>query len=156
MSESTPRDDALRLGIAITRVFAASREQVWREWTDPEAFADWFGGRDSVVPVSTVSMDVRPGGSWSMTMIAGPEGREIHWHGSYREVVEPERLVLTVSDQPDGERYELLVVVLRSLGDDRTEMSFEQHGLMAPEEYERAGAGWATFFERLNERLAGE
>lgn len=91
-----------------------------------------------------------------MTMIAGPEGREIHWHGSYREVVEPERLVLTVSDQPDGERYELLVVVLRSLGDDRTEMSFEQHGLMAPEEYERAGAGWATFFERLNERLAGE
>ena len=148
MSEPT-----LRLGIAITRVFEAPREQVWREWTDPEAFADWFGGLDGVVPLSTVSMDVRPGGSWSMTMLAGPESREINWHGVYREVIEPERLVLTISDQPNEERYELLVVVLRPLQDDRTEMTFEQHGLMQPEEYERAGSGWGAFFDRLNERV---
>jgi uncharacterized protein YndB with AHSA1/START domain len=155
MSEPTPREDAFRLGIAITRVFDAPREQVWHEWTDPEAFADWFGGRDGVVPLSTVSMDVRPGGSWRMTMLAGTEGREIHWYGEYREVIQPERLVLTISDQQDDDRYELLVVLLRSLADGRTEMAFEQHGLMPPEEYERAGAGWATFFERLDERLPG-
>jgi uncharacterized protein YndB with AHSA1/START domain len=155
MSEPTPREDGFRTGIAITRVFDAPREKVWREWTDPEAFADWFGGRDGVVPLSSVSMDVRPGGSWSMTMLAGTEGREIHWHGEYREVVEPERLVFTIADQPDGDRYELIVVALRSLADGRTEMAFEQHGLMPPEEYERAGAGWATFFARMDERLAG-
>ena len=154
MSEPTPGEGAFRVGIAITRVFDAEREQVWREWTEPEAFADWFGGRDGVVPPSTVSMDVRPGGPWSMTMLAGTEGREIHWHGEYREVVEPERLVLTISDQPDDDRYELIVVRLRSLADGRTEMTFEQHGLMPPEEYERAGSGWATFFDRLEERLA--
>jgi uncharacterized protein YndB with AHSA1/START domain len=50
-------------GISITRVFDATRERVWKEWTDPEAFADWFGGPDSEVPLSTVAMDVRPGGS---------------------------------------------------------------------------------------------
>jgi len=148
-------EDAFRLGIAITRVFDAPRERVWREWTDPEAFADWFGGRrGGVVPPSTVAMDVRPGGSWSMTMLAGAGGGEIHWHGAYREVVEPERLVLTISDESAGDRYELLVVMLRSLADGRTEMTFEQHGLMRPEEYERAGAGWGTFFQRLDERLA--
>jgi len=155
MSEPTTREDAFRVGIAITRVFDAPRERVWREWTTPEAFADWFGGRDGVVPLSTVSMDVRPGGSWSLTMRAGPEAREIHWHGEYREVVEPERLVLTFSDEPDSDRYELVVVVLRALPDGRTEMTFEQHGLMPPEAYEHAGAGWATFFERVDERLAG-
>jgi uncharacterized protein YndB with AHSA1/START domain len=29
-------------GIEITRVFDAPRERVWKEWTEPERFADWF------------------------------------------------------------------------------------------------------------------
>lgn len=156
MTEQPPEEDAFRVGIAITRVFDAPRERVWREWTAPEAFADWFGGRDGEVPLSTVSMDVRPGGAWSLTMLVEhEERREIHWHGEYREVVEPERIVLTISDQPEDDRYELIVVVLRSLDDGRTEMTFEQRGLMPPEEYERAESGWSTFFDRLDERLAG-
>jgi uncharacterized protein YndB with AHSA1/START domain len=40
-------------GISITRAFDAPRERVWREWTEPERFADWFGGTDSEVPLST-------------------------------------------------------------------------------------------------------
>lgn len=153
MTEQPPRDDALRLGISITRVFDAPRERVWREWTEPEAFADWFGGHDGHIPLSTVSMDVRPGGAWSLTMLAARG--EIHWHGEYREVVKPERLVLTFSDHTDDDRYELVIVVLRSLGDGRTQMTFEQHGLMTPEAYEDARSGWSTFLERLNQRLAG-
>jgi uncharacterized protein YndB with AHSA1/START domain len=154
MTEQPTQDDAFRVGIAVTRVFEAPRERVWREWTEPEAFADWFGGRDGDVPLSTVSMDVRPGGTWSLTMFAGPERREIRWRGEYREVVEPERLVLTISDEPEGDRYELLVVVLRALADGRTEMTFEQRGLMTPEDYEGAASGWSKFFDRLDERLA--
>jgi uncharacterized protein YndB with AHSA1/START domain len=72
------------------------------------------------VPLSTVSMDVRPGGAWRATMFAGPDRREIQWKGEYLEVVEPERLVFTVS----------------------------------PEQYERAGQGWPSFFDRIAERLA--
>lgn len=154
MSAHPPADDAFRVGIAITRVFDAPRERVWREWTEPEAFADWFGGRDAEVPLSTVSMDVRPGGTWTLTMLAGPERREIQWHGEYLEVVEHERLVLTFSDQPGDDRYELVSVVLRSLDDGRTEMTFEQRGLMTPEAYEGAESGWSTFFDRLDERVA--
>jgi hypothetical protein len=44
---------------------------------------------------------------------------------------------------------------LLDLGDGRTEMQFEQLGLMPPEEYEGAGSGWSTFFDRIDERLAG-
>jgi uncharacterized protein YndB with AHSA1/START domain len=138
-------------GLTMTRVFDAPRERVWREWTEPAHFADWFGGVEADVPLSTVSMDVRV--SWRATMYFGPERHEIRWKGEYREVVEPERLVFTISDQP-GDAYELVIVVLTDLGDARTELQLEQLGRMSAEEYERAGKGWSTFFDRIDERLA--
>jgi uncharacterized protein YndB with AHSA1/START domain len=142
------------VGITITRVFDAPRERVWQEWTQPERFADWFGGSESEVPLSTVSMDVRPGGSWRATMFASPGRREIRWKGEYREVVEPERLVFTLSDRPGDDAYELITVVLTDLGDGRTAMLFQQRGRMSPEQYERAGHGWSSFFDRVAEHLA--
>jgi uncharacterized protein YndB with AHSA1/START domain len=140
-------------GFTVTRVFDAPRERVWREWTEPEAFADWFGAPTSDVPLESVSMDVRPGGAWRLTMFAGPARREMHWRGEYVEVEPPERLVLTMSDQPAGERYELITVVLTDLGDGRTEMHFEHRGQLSPEWYERTKAGWGGFFDRIDERL---
>jgi uncharacterized protein YndB with AHSA1/START domain len=148
-------DSGAEPGITITRVFDAPRQLVWQEWTEPERFADWYGGAESEVPISSVSMDVRPGGSWRATMFAGPGRQEIQWKGEYLEVVEPERLVFTVSDQPGEEVYELVTVVLTDLGDGRTEMVLQQRGRMSPEQYERAGKGWGGFFDHLEERLAG-
>ena len=136
----------------ITRVFDAPRELVWKEWTEPERFADWFGGTASEVPLSTVSMDVRPGGLWRLTMFAARG--EIQWQGEFREVDEPERLVFTVTDQPGDEAYGLITVVLIDLGDGRTEMRFEQRGPLAPEQVEPARQGWSSFFDRIAERLA--
>ena len=141
-------------GIAITRVFDAPRERVWKEWIEPERFADWFGGPEADVPLSTIAMDVRPGGWWRATMFAGPDRREIRWTGEFHEVVEPERLVMTFSDRPGDDAYELVIVVLTDLGDGRTEMRFEQHGGMTPEQYEGAAQGWSIFLDRLAERLA--
>jgi len=141
-------------GITIVRVFDAPPERVWSEWTEPERFADWFGGSAAEVPTSTVSMDVRPGGSWRATMFADPGRREIRWTGEYREVDEPERLVFTLSDQPDDDAYELITVVLTDLGDGRTEMRFQQRGGgLSAEQYEQAGQGWRSFFDRIAERL---
>jgi uncharacterized protein YndB with AHSA1/START domain len=150
---STPGEAAA--GITIVRVFDAPREQVWKEWTEPERFADWYGGSEAEIPMSTVSMDVKEGGTWQATMFFGPDRREIQWNGEYQQVVEPERLVFTVSDQPGEDAYELVIVVLTDLGDGRTEMHFEQRGRMSAEQYERAGQGWTGFFDRMDERLNG-
>ena len=140
--------------LSITRVFDAPRDRVWREWTDPEAFADWYGGAEAEVPVSSVSMDLREGGAWKATMFAGPERQQIDWRGEYREVVEPERLAFTVTDRP-GDVFDLVTVALTDLGDGRTEMVMEQTGgHMTPEGYERAKQGWGGFFDRMAERLA--
>ena len=35
MTQPSASDESLRLGISLTRVFAAPRERVWREWTEP-------------------------------------------------------------------------------------------------------------------------
>ena len=145
---------ASEYGIRITRVFDAPRDRVWREWTDPDAFADWYGGPACEVPLSSISMDVRPGGKWRLTMFFPPDRRRIDWKGEYREVDAPERLVFTVSDQPGDELFELVIVMLDDLGDGRTQMRFEQRGSMSPEQYERATEGWGTFFDRFEERLA--
>jgi uncharacterized protein YndB with AHSA1/START domain len=154
MADPSTAERAPEGGITITRIFDAPRERVWREWADPEAFADWFGGSESEVPLSTVSMDVRPGGSWRLTMFADRGRHEIHWKGEYLEVVEPERIVFTISDQPGDEAHELITVVLTDLGDGRTEMVFQQRGRLPTEVYERAGQGWSSFFDRIAERLA--
>jgi uncharacterized protein YndB with AHSA1/START domain len=144
---------AEQYGFKVKRVFDAPPERVWKEWTEPERFADWFGGPEAEVPLSTVSMDVSPGGAWRLTMYAGPGRREINWRGEFREVSEPKRLVFTITDRP-GEAYELVIVELADLGDGRTEMRFEQRGSMLPAQYERARKGWGVFFERIAERLA--
>ena len=148
-----PRSGTSDYGITVTRVFDAPRERVWKEWTEPERFADWFGGPDSEVPLSSVAMDVRPGGTWKATMYAGSGRHEILWKGEYREVDAPERLVFTVTDRSD-DKYEVVSVVLTDLGDGRTEMLFEQRGHLGPEQYERTERGWGGFFDRMAERLA--
>ena len=138
--------------INIVRVFDASPERLWREWTEPERFSDWFGGMQSEIPLSSVEMDVREGGAWRLTMLA--ERGEIFWHGEYHEVVEPSRVVFTITDVPPPTAdYHLIMVDLVDLGDGRTEMRFEQRGPMPEEQVEAAGAGWGKFFDRIAERL---
>jgi uncharacterized protein YndB with AHSA1/START domain len=143
-------------GIELTRVFDAQRERVWREWVEPERFSDWFGGPEFEVPLSTVSMDVRPGGALRLTMLVESGRREIHWKGEYREVVKPERLVFTISDQPGDDAFELITVVLTDLGDGRTEMFFQQRGVLSAEQYKHTEQGWGGFFDRIAERLADQ
>ena len=143
-------------GIMITRVFDAPRERVWREWTDPEAFADWFGAPSAEVPLTSVAMDVRPGGTLRLDDVrrARAATRSTGRASTSRSAA-PERLVLTITDQPgEDARTELVTVVLSDLGDGRTEMHFEQRGSLPPEMYERTRAGWGGFFDRVAERLA--
>jgi uncharacterized protein YndB with AHSA1/START domain len=78
--------------VVMTRVFAGPRRLVFDAWTKPELFARWFGPKGWTT--SVIEMDVRPGGSFHY-VLRGPDGGEIVFRGSYREVVPPERLVTT-------------------------------------------------------------
>jgi uncharacterized protein YndB with AHSA1/START domain len=154
MAEAPVPEGETRIGITITRTFDAPRELVWREWTEPERFADWFGGSESEVPIASVTMDVTPGGSLRLTMIVAAGSHVIEWKGQYIEVEPPERLVFTIRDQPGEGPYEEIIVVLTDLGDGRTEMRLQQRGRMTPDQYKRAEEGWGKFFDRIDQRLA--
>ena len=160
MADATPAEGVVSAasdaeGIVIVRVFDAPRELVFEAWTEPERFAAWFGEHGS----SNISMDARPGGTWSAVMIHGPDRVEIPFEGEFREVVEPERVVMTLADpdDPGSENVEVVTAEFRDLGGDRTEMTFTQRGAeLPPDDYSRAMAGWLTFFDGLAGHLGGE
>ena len=135
-------------GYTITHTFDAPRELVWEAWTRPEHFAVWFGTAE--VPMLDVELDVRPGGAWTGRMVY--EGEEIPWRGIYREVEEPERLVVDMADG-GSEDYETLTVTLTPLDDGRTEMVLRQTGHMTEEEYENARIGTLSFLEAMDDLL---
>ncbi|HEV2454367.1 MAG TPA: SRPBCC domain-containing protein [Verrucomicrobiae bacterium] len=85
----------------IMRTFNAARDRVWRAWTNPEHFRQWFGPKGSTV--TDVNMDVRAGGSCHCC-IRTPDGREMWGKFVYREITEPERLVYAqhFSDRAGG------------------------------------------------------
>ena len=65
-------------------------------------------------------MDVRPGGTWRVVMLDGAD-TELVFSGDYREVDEPSRLVLTLTDRSaPPTRVDELTVDLEDLGDGRT------------------------------------
>ena len=123
----------------ITRVLDASRDEVFRAWTEPDQAARWFGPVGCTTPRETVSMDVQPGGEWRATMIRDEDGAEYPIGGVYREVLAPERLVFTWGDQARlGEpEQSLITITLTDLGG-KTEMVFHQTGLDTRERCGRA------------------
>ena len=78
--------------ILITREFDAPRHLVWKAYTTPELVARWWAGSHGTV--TTAEIDLRVGGSWRYVMTANGGG-EVAFHGEYREIAEPDRLVNT-------------------------------------------------------------
>ncbi|RPK57459.1 hypothetical protein EES43_21840 [Streptomyces sp. ADI96-02] len=147
-------DGGTREGIDLTRVLHASPERVFAAWTEPEDFAAWYGG-EADVPLDRVSMDVRPGGAWSLVLVM--PGVEMPFHGVYREVSGPDGLVFTLKDpaSPEDAEGEIVTATFTDLGDGTTELAFQQRGgNLTAEQYAAAEDGWEAFFDALAARLA--
>ena len=79
--------------ITLTRLFDAPRQLVFEAMTRPEHVKRWWGCLDERYSVIVCEIDLRPGGAWRYVG-RGPKG-EFAFHGVYREVTPPERLVFT-------------------------------------------------------------
>ena len=96
--------------ILMTRKFDAPREIVWETITDPDLIPRWWGFARDTTEVK--KMDVRPGGQWRyITRTSG--GEVIDFHGEYREVKRPEKLVYTFlfGDMEPGEGFVEITLV---------------------------------------------
>jgi uncharacterized protein YndB with AHSA1/START domain len=111
MTLTTPTEREIR----IERVFNASRDRVWRAFTDPELVAQWWGRGNKLV---IERLEVKRGGHWRFVEHAedGVNGFE----GRFREVTPPERIVQTF--EWDGMPGHPIVetAVFEDLGDGRT------------------------------------
>ncbi|MDJ0395664.1 SRPBCC domain-containing protein [Rhodococcus sp. G-MC3] len=141
------------IGAYLTRTFAAPPTAVFDAWVTPASFATWWGGSEVIVPLDSVSMDVRPGGTWKATLIVGNGMPEFHFRGEYLEVDRPNKLVMTLTDEPGDER-EVLTVILTAV-DGGTEMQFSQTGgHLTPEQYAGTADGWGVALMALDALLA--
>jgi uncharacterized protein YndB with AHSA1/START domain len=98
MSEPTTTADQ---EVLITRTFDAPREQVFRAWTDPDELAAWYGPAHVDIPRDRVSIDLRVGGRYELTMVRRDGGGEYKLGYEIVELVEPELLVLRSDPMPE-------------------------------------------------------
>jgi uncharacterized protein YndB with AHSA1/START domain len=110
---TTPSDREIRT----ERIFNASRERVWRAFTDPKLLAQWWGRGNRLV---IERMDVVRGGHWRYLEYAGDE---VHgFEGRYREVTPPKRLVQTFEWDGMPGYVTVQTTDFEDLGDGRTKV----------------------------------
>ena len=159
---SAPRD-----AVVIERDFDAPVDLVWKMWTDPEHFKEWYGPDGATIPAA--EMDVRVGGTRLVCMeVHAPNGAMRMWFtGEYGEVIENERLVYTesMSDEhgnvaspesmgmPEGHPVTTEVrVELEDLGG-RTKMVMTHTGIPTDSP---GAAGWVMAFDKLAVHIAAQ
>jgi uncharacterized protein YndB with AHSA1/START domain len=103
---STPSDRE----IVMTRLFDAPRHLVFEAMTKPEHVRRWWGILDERYSLPVCEIDLRPGGAWRYVG-QGPAGA-FAFHGVYREIVPPDRLVFTEIYDPFPDAVSVVTVVL--------------------------------------------
>ena len=84
---TTPSDTE----ILITRQFDSPAALIFRAWTEPDLVKQWWGFETGKWMVCDV--DLRVGGEWRWVVMEGD--MEVGFHGEYREIDAPHRLVTT-------------------------------------------------------------
>jgi uncharacterized protein YndB with AHSA1/START domain len=78
--------------IVMTRTFDAPRELVFEAHSSCEHMSNWWGPRR--YEIASCEIDFRPGGAWRIVHKSA-DGDGHGFHGEFREIVRPERIVWT-------------------------------------------------------------
>lgn len=147
--------------VRIEREFDTPIDLVWRMWTDPELFKQWYGPKGMSVP--TAKVDVTVGGTRQICMSMSTAGRhmEMWFTGVYKEVSPPRRLVYTESlcdengtlispqsmGMPDDFPDITEVVLELTEANDKTPMGMVHRGVA---EGTAGAGGWRQAFDKLD------
>jgi uncharacterized protein YndB with AHSA1/START domain len=96
--------------ITLTRLFDAPRDLVFEAMSKPEHVRRWWGILDDQHSVIVCDIDFRVGGAWRFVG-RGPRG-EYGFHGVYREIAAPERVVFTEIYDPFPDAESVVTSVL--------------------------------------------
>jgi uncharacterized protein YndB with AHSA1/START domain len=88
--------------LTLTRTFDAPRQLVWDAYTVPEQLAKWWGPSTMHTPLESITVDLRPGGSFNLTMVSDTDGTRYPSEMMFRDVVPIERLAYGWDTQGTG------------------------------------------------------
>lgn len=149
----SPQAASAERTLTITRDFNVPRTLAFEVWTSPQHLMRWWGPRDAQgLDFSTPSCDIdfRPGGKWRMC-IQARDGMTLWQHGTYHEIVEPERLVFSFAWDNGGDAgvETLVTVTFEELAADKTRLTFTQTGFNSDPQRNGHVTGWAQCLDRL-------
>ena len=140
--------------VRLTRTYDAPREVVFSAWLDPEQVAAWWAPEGLEVPPESLSLDPRPGGRFTYTMVDPAGGVEYPVIFEYVEISEPELIVMTSPPAPEFGLPALETRVTFEADGDGTRVTVVQAS--HPEETRAdALAGWTSILDKLDAFLAG-
>jgi len=136
--------------LRITRTLAASRERIFRAWTEAEAMKRWYAPGETKVAIAEV--DLRVGGAWRVLMRA-TDGSEYDIRGVYREIEPPSRLVFTWKwvHEP-AEKETLVTVELRDVAG-RTELVLTHERFKEDQDRSNHETGWHACLDNLEKTV---
>ena len=131
--------------IVLEHYYDAPRSLVFKAWTQPEHLVHWFHAAQGwTTPFAET--DVRPGGRYRIGM-GSPDGKnDFAFEGVYREVAEPERLVLEI-----GDGRPVAITFHEESGRTRFRLELTLENVF-PEEQQRQG--WTAMLDNLGKYLA--
>ncbi len=140
--------------IVIERIVDAPQDLVWKLWTEPEYFQNWYGPTGFSIPVA--EMDVQVGGKRRICM-ESPDGNMKMWTiGEFTVVDATDKLAYTesISDEagnimtPEGMPATTEVTVILETVDNQTKMTMTHAGVPADSP---GKSGWEMAFDKLDD-----
>ena len=141
--------------LLIRRVLPAPRALVFAAFTDPARVAMWWGPHGHTA--FSCRFDPRPGGEWRVGM-RDPDGKALWTRGVYREVVPPERLVMSFcfEEPSDGLGGETVVTIELTERGAQTELRLHQGVFPTRDSRERHTVGWNDSLDRFEVHVKAE
>ncbi len=87
--------------LAVTRLFDAPRQVVYRAWSEPDLFRRWWVPKSIGMQLLSCEMDVRTGGSYRLTFEHPSAPEPFSFFGTYTDVIPNERIAWT-NDEDEG------------------------------------------------------
>ncbi|HEX3070323.1 MAG TPA: SRPBCC domain-containing protein [Thermoanaerobaculia bacterium] len=134
--------------VVVRRTFRASKERLFRAWSDPQELMQWFSPDGFENP--SVEAEARPGGRFRIAMRKLPDGNPFYATGEYRVVEPPSRLVFTWTweDPSENVRDTVVTIDLLDRGEENTEVVLT-HELLPVEKREPHTQGWNAILAKL-------
>jgi len=131
--------------VVVRRTIAASAEDLFDAWLDPQALAQWM--RPGTIQSTVAHVEPRVGGRYEITMQAA-SGPILH-QGVYRTIDRPRRLVFTWTTAFTEDQETLVTVDFVRL-DSRTEV-IVTHEQLPESALPSHHKGWTSGLEHLDE-----